>query len=96
MRDVAAWVLLGAGAAIELLSVLGVVLLRDPYDRLHYVGAGIVAALLVGAAIVVRESFSLIGIRTILLAAFLLFTGPVLTHVTARALRLSAEEEDAG
>jgi multicomponent Na+:H+ antiporter subunit G len=84
MRDAIVAVLLAAGVAIELLACAGVVLMRDPLDRLHYVGATTAAALCVAAAVVVRDSFSLIGNKALVLAAFLLVTGPVLSHVTAR------------
>ena len=84
MRDAIASVLLGAGVAIELLACAGVVLMRHPLDRLHYVSAATAAVLCVAAAVVVHDSFSLIGNKALLLAAFVLVTGPVLTHVTAR------------
>jgi len=94
MRSAIAWALLGAGAALQLFAVLGVVLLRDALDRLHYLGAASLAGALIAAAIVVRESFSLIGIWALLLAGFLLFTGPVLAHVTGRAILLARQETD--
>jgi multicomponent Na+:H+ antiporter subunit G len=86
MRDAAATVLLVAGTAVGLLACLGVLLMRDALDRLHYTGALTAAALLIGAAVLVRESFSLIGDRAIIVAVLVLVTNPVLTHVTARAL----------
>jgi multisubunit Na+/H+ antiporter MnhG subunit len=36
----------------------------------------------------VRESFSLIADKALLAAVFLLVTGPVMAHVTARAARV--------
>jgi multicomponent Na+:H+ antiporter subunit G len=84
VRDAIVAVLLAAGVAIELLACAGVVLMRDPLDRLHYVGAGTAAALCVAVAVVVRDSFSLIGNKALALAAFMLVTGPVLAHMTAR------------
>jgi multisubunit Na+/H+ antiporter MnhG subunit len=60
--------------------------MRDALDRLHYTAAGTVAALLIAAAVLVRDSFSLIGNKALLLAAFVLVTGPVLTHYTAQAI----------
>jgi multisubunit Na+/H+ antiporter MnhG subunit len=93
VRSTLAWVLLGAGGALQLLAVLGVVLLRDALDRLHYLGAASLAGALIAVAVVVRESFSLIGIYALLLAAFLLFTGPLLAHATGRAILLSRREE---
>ena len=92
-RDAVTWVLLGAGGALQAFALLGTVLLRDALERLHYLGASSVASLLLGAAVLVRFSFSLIGIRAILLAAFLVATGPVLAHVTARAILVASERD---
>jgi len=94
MRHAIAWILLAAGGALQLFAVLGVVLLRDAFDRLHYVGPASLATALIAAAVVVRESFSLIGISALLLAGFVLFTGPLLAHVTGRAI-LQSQREDA-
>jgi multicomponent Na+:H+ antiporter subunit G len=87
VRATIAWVLLGAGGAVQVFAVLGVVLMRDAFDRLHYLAPSSLAALLMTAAICVQESLrSQIGLYAILTAAFLLFTGPVLAHATARAM----------
>ena len=85
VRDAIVAVLLVAGVAIELLACAGVLLMRDPLDRLHYVGATTAGALCLAAAVLVRDSFSLIGNKALLLAAFLLVSGPVLSHLTAAA-----------
>ena len=58
---VIATVLLGVGVLLELFAVLGVVVMRDAYDRLHYVGLAGWGALLIAISILVRESWSLIG-----------------------------------
>ena len=76
------------GVAIEIVAVVGVTAMRDVYDRLHYVGLAGFGALLVGASVLVREGFSLIGNKALLLAVFVLLTAPVLSHVTARAARI--------
>jgi multicomponent Na+:H+ antiporter subunit G len=86
MREVAWAVLLAAGTGLELLACAGVTLMREPLDRVHYAGASAAAALLVAAAVLVRDSFSLIGNKAILVAVFILVTSPVLAHVTARAI----------
>jgi len=86
MRDVAWAALLVAGAGLELVACAGVVLMRDPLDRVHYAGASVAAALLITAAVLVRDSFSLIGNKAIVLAVFVLVTSPVLAHVTGRAI----------
>jgi multicomponent Na+:H+ antiporter subunit G len=81
-------VLLIAGVAVELLCCLGVLVMRSPYARLHYTGPAGVGALLIAAAVVVREGFSLIGNKALLLAVFVLISAPVLSHVTARAAQI--------
>jgi multicomponent Na+:H+ antiporter subunit G len=88
VRDVAAWVLVGVGVGFQVLVCLGVLLMRDALDRLHYVGASTLGVICVCAAVVVASGPSLIGLKAILTAAFLAVTGPVLTHATARALHL--------
>jgi monovalent cation/proton antiporter MnhG/PhaG subunit len=85
-RAVVAVVLLVAGGLLELLAVLGLCVMRDVYDRLHYVGLAGFGALLIGVAIVVRESFSLIGDKSLLVGVMLVVGGPVLVHTTARSL----------
>jgi multicomponent Na+:H+ antiporter subunit G len=87
MRDVVATVLLVGGTGVALLACLGVLLMDDALDRLHFEGALTAAALLVGAAVLVRESFSLIGDRAVIVAVLVLVTNPVLTHATGRALQ---------
>ena len=89
MRETATWVLLTAGAVLQLVAVAGVVLMPEALDRLHFLAPSSLAAALIAAAIVVRESFSQIGIYALLLAGFLLFTGPILAHVTGRAIMLA-------
>jgi multisubunit Na+/H+ antiporter MnhG subunit len=84
-RAVVAAVLLVAGGAIEVLAVLGLCAMRDVYDRAHYVGLAGFGALLVGLAILVRESFSLIGDKALLVGVALVAAGPVLVHTTVRS-----------
>jgi multisubunit Na+/H+ antiporter MnhG subunit len=92
MRETIAWVLLAAGAALQVFAVAGVVLLRDALDRLHYLAPSPLAAALMVAGIIVRESFSQIGLYGLLLVGLLLFTGPVLAHATGRAILLARRE----
>ena len=88
-RGVAVGVLLVLGVAIELGCVLGVVVMRDVYDRLHYTApAATLGPLAIAAAIVLRESPSAAGIKALLVAFVLLITNPVLSHATARAARI--------
>lgn len=84
---IVATVLLVAGASVEVIAVIGVCAMRDVYDRLHYVGLAGFGALLIGASILVRESFSLIGDKALATGALLVLLSPVLVHTTARSFR---------
>jgi monovalent cation/proton antiporter MnhG/PhaG subunit len=88
-RDVAVVVLLVFGVAVELGCAVGVLVMRNAYDRLHYTApASTLGPLAFAAAIVLRESFSQAGIKALLVAVALLITNPLLTHATARAARI--------
>lgn len=77
---------LGVGVALEVLAILGLVVMRSPYERLHYLGLVGYGALLVAVAVVIRESFSLIADKALLAAVVLVVGGVVTAHVTARSL----------
>ena len=83
---VVAVILLIAGGLLEVVAVLGLCVMRDAYDRLHYVGVAGFGALLIAVAIVVRESFSLIGDKALLVGVVLVMAGPVLVQTTVRSL----------
>ena len=83
---VVAVILLITGGLLELIAVLGVCVMRDAYDRLHYVGVAGFGALLISVAILVRESFSLIGDKALIVGAMLVLAGPILVQTTVRSL----------
>jgi len=91
MRDVAMWALLGLGTGVQVFGCLGVMLMRDALDRLHYVGTAAVGVPLICLAVIVGEGPSVIGLKALLTAAFMLVTGPVLAHATARAIHMHRE-----
>jgi multisubunit Na+/H+ antiporter MnhG subunit len=84
-RQIAAIVLLVCGGGLEILAVLGLCLMRNVYDRLHYVGLAAFGALLVTVAVVFRESFSLIGDKALLVGVVFVAMGPVVVQTTARS-----------
>jgi multisubunit Na+/H+ antiporter MnhG subunit len=85
---VASTVLLFVGLVLDLFAVLGMCVMRDTLDRLHYVGLSGYGALCIALAILIRESWSLIGDKSLATAAILLAVGPVLVHTTARSVRI--------
>ena len=92
-RIVVATVLLVSGGAMEVLAVVGLCMMRDLYDRMHFVGLAGYGALLIAVAVVFRESFSLIGDKALLVGVILVLTGPVLVHTTMRSM-LTREHGD--
>ena len=73
-RDVLIW----SAVAGELLCCLGLVVMRNVYDRLHYVmAASALPPLLVAAAVIVEEDWTQPGINALLIAIALFFAGRI-------------------
>ena len=88
-RDLAVTALLVLAVAVTLVSCAGVLLMRDPYDRLHYTApAAVIPPVAIAAAVVLEERLSGAGIKALLIALVLIVTNPVLGHATARAARI--------
>jgi multicomponent Na+:H+ antiporter subunit G len=88
-RGVLVAALLVVGVGVTLAACVGVLVMRDAYDRLHYTApATTIAPLAIAAAVVLEESLSAAGVKALLVALVLLVTNPVLTHATARAARV--------
>ena len=87
--DVAVAVLLTLGVASALMGALGLLATRDPYDQLHFTGpATVIGPVAIAAAVLVEEPLSSAGVKAVLIAAIMVFTGPILLHATARAARV--------
>jgi multicomponent Na+:H+ antiporter subunit G len=88
-RGIAVTLLLTLGVGVQLACCLGVLVMRDVYDKLHYTSpATTVGSLAIALAVVVEESFNQAGIKALLIFLALAVTNPVLTHATARAARV--------
>ncbi len=88
-RDVIVILLLAGAVGVEWLCCLGLLAMRNPYDRLHAIGpAGILPPLLITAAVFVHSGVSQAGIKTLAIALVLIFVGPIVTHALARAVRI--------
>ena len=82
-------VLLALAVAVTILSSIGVLLMRDLYQRLHYLGpAASISALCVAAAVLVGEGLNQAGVKALIVAMVLLLMNAVLSHATARAARI--------
>jgi monovalent cation/proton antiporter MnhG/PhaG subunit len=77
------------GVACQLISCLGVLVFRDVFDRIHFMSAGTsLGPLLIGAAVLVRQTTSAAGITTMMIMGLVLALSPALVIATARAARL--------
>ena len=86
MTNVIVDVLLALGVAGELVCVLGVVVMRTTFDRLHFLGASTtVPAFCFLAAVLMREHVSAGGIEAIAAVALLFLFFPVALLAIARA-----------
>ncbi|MDQ3661522.1 MAG: monovalent cation/H(+) antiporter subunit G [Actinomycetota bacterium] len=89
MRNVVIAVLLSGAVAVELSCALALFVVKDSFDRLHFLGpAAALGPLLVVTALVVENALSTNGVKAILTGGLLLLSGPVVTHATARAARV--------
>jgi multisubunit Na+/H+ antiporter MnhG subunit len=82
-------VLLALAVLIVLGSSVGILVMPEVYQKLHYVTpAAIVAPVLVGLAIVAESGWSSHSSLTWLALLFVVISGPYLTHATIRAARI--------
>jgi multicomponent Na+:H+ antiporter subunit G len=87
-HDLAIGLLVGVGVAGEVLCCLGLVVMRDVYDRLHYaMAATTVPPFLLASAVIVEEDWTQPAINALVVAVVLFLTNPVLAHAIARAAR---------
>ena len=82
-------VLLVIGVGAQVLGCAGIALMRNAYDRLHYTGPSVLAAVALAAAVLVREGFSLIADKGLMLALVIAVTSPVIVQAIGRAARTS-------
>jgi multisubunit Na+/H+ antiporter MnhG subunit len=82
-------VLLGLAVLMVLGSSVGILVMRDVYQKLHFVTpAALVAPVLVGLAILAESGWSSNSSLMWLALLFLVIAGPYLTHATIRAARI--------
>ena len=89
VKDVFADVLLGVAVLIVAGAAVGVLLMRDAYQKLHFVTpAALVAPFLVALAVLVQMGWDENTGETCLALFFLVIAGPYLSHATMRAIRV--------
>jgi multisubunit Na+/H+ antiporter MnhG subunit len=88
-RDVCADVLLGLAVLVVAGASLGVLLMKDACDKLHFVTpAALVAPVLVALAVLVQMGLYENTGETCLALVLMVIAGPYLSHATMRAIRV--------
>jgi monovalent cation/proton antiporter MnhG/PhaG subunit len=87
MLNFAVAVLLVCGVAAQLICCLGMLMAKDPFDKLHLQSpAALLGPGLIAIAISLDAGFSGAALKALIAAAFIAATNPVVCFVTARAL----------
>ena len=82
-------VLLAIGVISILISSVAMLVMKDLYERLHYLfPPATLSVICFTAAVLVDKHFSQAGIKALLIMLLVLSTNAVLTHATARAARI--------
>ena len=82
-------ILLGLAVLVVLASSVGILVMRDVYQKVHFVTpAGLVAPVLVGLAILIQSGWSTRSAQTWLALLLVVIASPILAHATLRAARI--------
>ncbi len=89
-EEIAVAALLAVGVLLQLTSVVGILVARDVYDRIHFTEpAGIFTPIAIAVAVVIDFGpFSQAGIKAVMTAVLIVLLGPALVHATARAAHI--------
>jgi monovalent cation/proton antiporter MnhG/PhaG subunit len=94
MKESVELILLLFGAGVCFLSALGILVMRNVYDKLHYLSPmSTLGTAALAAAVVVDEGFTSGAVKSILIAILLFVSSPVLTQATARAAQCRESRE---
>jgi len=86
LADILSWALLLGGSALLLIGGIGLIRLPDVFARMH--GAALIdtlGAVMILGGMMVQAGWTLITVKLLLIAVFLIFTSPTATHALARA-----------
>jgi monovalent cation/proton antiporter MnhG/PhaG subunit len=80
---------LGLAVAVVLASSVGVLVMGDVYQKLHFVTpAALVAPVLVTLGVAVRAGLTAVTVQAFLALLFMVIAAPFLSHATIRAARI--------
>jgi multisubunit Na+/H+ antiporter MnhG subunit len=88
-KDVISGILLGLAVLIVIGSSVGLLVMRDAYQKLHFVTpVALVAPILVALAVLVQVGVYANAGETFLACGIMVIAGPFVSHATIRALRV--------
>ncbi len=88
-QDIVSDILLGLAVLIVAGASVGVLVMRDAYQKLHFVTpAALVAPVLVALAVLAQVGVYENAGETFLALLFMIIAGPFLSHATMRAIRV--------
>jgi multisubunit Na+/H+ antiporter MnhG subunit len=91
-REVAVDALLGLAVVLALASSLGVLVMRDAAQKLHYVAPlSAVVPVLTGLAVLVHAGWTAVSAQTWLAVLFLVLASPIVSHATVRSARIRTD-----
>lgn len=94
MKSIAIDVLIAAAVLVTIVSVLGMLRVRDPYQRMHYVSPpASLSSLLIAVAIFLDRGLKPESFKALFAAMILVGMNTVVTHAAARAFRISEVPE---
>jgi monovalent cation/proton antiporter MnhG/PhaG subunit len=90
MKAISIDVLLALGVLVTLLSVLGMLRMRDPYQRMHFIAApASLSAALFTIAIFLQDGLKPESFKALVTTFVLIGMNTVVTHAAARAFRIA-------
>ncbi len=90
MKMIAIEALLAAAVLVTLLSVLGMLRVRDSYQRMHYISPpASLSALFIAAAIFLQRGLKPESFKALFTALVLIGMNTAVTHAAARAFRIA-------
>jgi len=91
-REIAVDLLLALAVIVALASATGVLVMRDAYQKLHYVAPlSLVSTVLVGLAVLLQSGWSTNSAQTWLAVLFVVVVSPFVSHATMRAAKVRAD-----
>jgi multicomponent Na+:H+ antiporter subunit G len=93
MKTIAIALLLAAAVLVTLLSVLSMLRVRDPYQRLHYIAPpASLSAAFITLAIFLQRGLKPESFKALFATLVLIGMNSVVTHAAARAFRIAEVE----